>query len=120
MPESLFFVHEDEALLDEMSTPYRERGWGVETSSPLDPDALDRIVAANPLAAIFCLDSECSEDTTALARQLAEDPRGTRPLVVFVDGDAETCAAAKQAVPVGVAVRLEELPWVLKHLAYKG
>jgi hypothetical protein len=120
MPETLFFVHEDAAALDEMSGPYQERGWGTAGASPLDDDALDRIVDADPLAAIICLDGEVAPAAQSLAEKLADDPRGVRPLIVFIGGDKETAAQAKAAVPVAVAVSFEELPWVLKHLAFKS
>jgi hypothetical protein len=119
MAETLYFVHEDDAVLEELAAPYRDRGWGVVLSSPSDPDALDRLVDAAPLAAVFLLDGGSAAACTVVAEAATADPHGVHPLMVFLGGSTEEVVTAKMAVPQGIFVQPSELPWVLKHLAFK-
>ena len=120
MPETLFFVSDDSSELEELAAPYRDRGWGVEFASPSAGDAVDRIAETKPLAAVFCLDGACFPSTVKLAQTVLTDPRRMRPLMVFLGGDPEQIARAKTEVSVGLFVTEAELPWVLKHLAFKA
>lgn len=120
MSETLFFVSDDDATVHELAEPYRERGWGVEYASPDADDTLDRMAAARPIAAVFCLDEQCYPATRELAHAVLTDPRRIRPLMVFLGGEPEQVAVAKAEVSVGLFVQPSELPWVLKHLAFKA
>jgi len=118
--ETLFFVSDDDAAMRELAEPYRQRGWGVEFASPSADDTLDRMAATRPLAAVFCLDAQCYPAVRDLAHDVLTDPRRMRPLMVFLGGEPEQISVARAEVSVGLFVQPSELPWVLKHLAFKG
>ena len=120
MAESLFFVHDDPSVAEEIAAPYRASGWDVACANPSDADVLERMVEAQPLATIFCLDGCRMDAASDLAREVGSDPRCLRPLMVFLGGDTDSVARARSEVPVGLFVRPSELPWMLKHLTYKG
>ena len=116
MADTLFFVHSDADAADELAGYYRGQGWQVESARPADPAALDSIAHASPVAVVFCLDSECAEDVHTLAEKVVGDARIARPLMVFAGGSPEDVGRARQNMPFGVFVRLDELAWVLKRL----
>lgn len=119
MPNTLFFVHDDVLAAEEVARPYVERGWHVEVCPSDEQGAVDRILGAEALVAVFFLDSS-DGSCRALAHELIEDKRGGHPMVVFVDGDPQEIAQLRVQMPAALYVRLEELPWVLKHLSFKG
>lgn len=120
MPDTLFFVHDDQAIADEVARPYRERGWHVEVSAAEAPDAVDRIFSVATLAAIFFLDGTPDGTAQALARALLADGRTPHPLMVFVNGSHEENDELRAEMPAALFVRLDEIPWVLKHLSFKA
>lgn len=120
MPDTLFFVSDDVVLCESLAQPYREHGWHTEQVLPGDPESLQRLAESRPLAAICILDGPSAEAVCAFAESVVADPRVLRPLMVFVGGSAEDIAVAKVSMPFAVFVRAEELPWVLKHLAFKS
>jgi len=120
MVDTLFFVHSDAAAADQLAGYYRAQGWQVESTRPTDPDALDSIVRTRPVALVFCLDSECAADVHGLAEQVVGDARISRPLMVFAGGSPDDIARARQNMPFGVFVRMDELAWVLKRLAVRS
>lgn len=120
MPDTLFFVHDDQAVADEIARPYRERGWHVEVSAAEAPDAVDRVFTSGTLAAIFFLDGTPDGTARALARALFTDGRTPHPLVVFVNGSPEVNEELRAEMPAALFVRLDEIPWVLKHLSFKA
>lgn len=119
MVDTLFVVHADEQDPDEISQLYQLRGWEITVADPHAADVLDRMAAANPVAAVFCLDGQCGPDVNAVAERALADHRLSRPLMVFVSGSAEDVAAARIISPYGIFVRPDELPWVLKRLVAK-
>jgi len=120
MPDTLFFVSDDEMLCESLAQPYREHGWHTEQVLPAAADSLDRLAQGRPLAMVCCLDGPAATDVAAFAQSVLADPRVIRPLMVFVGGTPEQIAQAKVSLPFAVFVRAEELPWVLKHLAFKS
>lgn len=119
MVDTLFFVHASEQDPAAIADTYQLRGWNIDVAPPTADDALERLAAANPVAAVFCLDHGCGHEVTTFAEAVMSDPRTNRPLMVFVDGEAEDLAAARQAAPYGIFVRPDELPWVLKRLTIR-
>jgi hypothetical protein len=119
MGASLFFVYQDQGIAEQLAAPYRARGWDVEVEPPDAADALERMESAQPLAAVFGLDSAPADGVVAFAHNVMDDSHLHRPLMVFLGGDAAAIEAARLAVPYGVFVRPEELGWVLKHLDAK-
>lgn len=115
MAASLIFVDEDERQADELAARFSRIGWVCDTASPLAENAEDRIVEHAPVAAVFCLDRAVDRQLQ-VAAELVEDERIGRPLIVFVGGSEDDVERAKQTVPFGAVVRIEELGWVLKHL----
>src|SRR5512139_3134245 len=104
MKQTLFFVHDDRTAAEELAAPHRDGGWQISFASPYDEDALNRIAETNPIAAVFCLDGDCFESTSQLAREVMADPRRVRPLMVFVGGSEESVMRAKAEIPVGLFV----------------
>lgn len=119
MVDTLFFVHSDEQSSHELAQFYQLRGWEVASADSHAADVLDRMAAANPVAAVFCLDGDCGTDVNAVVARAMADERLSRPLMVFVGGSAEDVAAARSVAPYGIFVRPDELPWVLKRLVIK-
>lgn len=120
MVDTLFFVHPDRQSAEQLAGSYRDNGWQVAICQPSAPDALDRIAESRPVAAIFCLDSDCSDAMRSLAEKVLGDARLLRPLMVFVGGSPDDVAQSRAMMPFGVFVRPDELPWVLKRLAIKS
>ncbi len=120
MVDTLFFVHSNQEAADQFAEEYRSRGWDVASADATATDALDRVAEASPVAAVFCLEGDCAAEVNHLAESVMTDGRIHRPLLVFVGGEPEDIAAAHAAVPFGVFVRKDELPWVLRRLIAKS
>jgi hypothetical protein len=116
---SLLFVHSDAAQADSIAEAYRGRGWSTVVSSAQASDALQQVSAAQPVAAVFCLEGECVDDVQSLAAQVVSDPACGNPLMVFIDGAPDDVLRARAVAPYGIFVSAEELPWVLKRLVVK-
>lgn len=119
MHDLLYLAHAEPAEGERLAAPFAERGWDVRVTAPDAGEALELIATERPLAAVFCLDSGETALFENLARQVLQDARTLRPLMVFLGGEADEVARLKSEIPVGVFVREEELSWVLKHLAFK-
>ena len=119
MVDTLFFVHTSEQDPNAIAAAYQLRGWDIAVSEPAAVDALDRMAESNPVAAVFCLDDDCSSDVMQFAESALADDRTNRPLMVFVGGAANEIATARGIAPYGIFVRPDELPWVLKRLVVK-
>ena len=120
MADTLFFVYPDAAQCDGVAADFRSRGWATEVASPSDADALDRMDATQPVAAVFCMDGDESGQTLALAEAVLADERLQRPLIVFVGGSPDDVGRARESMPYAVFVKPDELAWVLKRLAVKS
>ena len=119
MADTLFFVHTSENDPNAIAAAYQLRGWDIAVSEPTAIDALDRMAESNPVAAVFCLEGDCGGGVMEFVEAVMADERTNRPLMVFVDGDADELAAARRIAPYGIFVRPDELPWVLKRLVVK-
>lgn len=119
MVDTLFFVHTSNRNPDEIAAAYELRGWNIAVAGPLAQDALDRMAASSPVAAVFCLDGDCAPDVNAFATNVLSDERTNKPLMVFVGGEVSDVSEARAIAPYGIFVRPDELPWVLKRLIPK-
>lgn len=119
MAQRLLVVHGDQAEAERLASPYRDRGWEVECVLPSDAETVDVIAETKPLAAVFCIGNGEAGVMTALAEQVLSDARTLRPLMVFLGGEPTDVPRLKTEVPFGVFVNEDELPWVLKHLAFR-
>jgi len=116
---NLFFAHCDEAAADALAAVYRGRGWSTVVSAAHAPDAVEQVSAAQPVAAVFCLDGECVDEVNALAAKIVGNPDCGNPLMLFVSGSPDDVVKARSIAPYGLFVSAEELPWVLKRLVVK-
>jgi hypothetical protein len=117
MSETLVFVHCDQQQAETLAVPYRDRGWRALAAPADSTGTIELIAEERPLAAVFCLDGPKAFDACSLAESILYDQRGIRPLLIFVGGTPEDVETAKSMVPVGVLVKPDELPWVLKRLS---
>lgn len=117
MADTLCFVHTPGSSGEEQAVAFADRGWNIQQLDPNAEDAIAAIEASQPLATIFCLESECGA-TRDFAVRVLEDTELHRPLMIFVGGQAEEVEAAKEAVPFGVFVSPSELHWVIKRLVF--
>ena len=119
MYNNLFFVHCDVDAADAIAATYRGRGWSTTVSAARATDALEQVSAAQPVAAVFCLDGERVEEVQSLAAQVVADPGCGNPLMLFVAGTPDDVVKARSIAPHGIFVSADELPWVLKRLVVK-
>lgn len=117
MSDTLVFVDGDHDHAEGLAATYRDKGWGVLTAPADSTRTIELIAEERPVAAVFCLDGPKAFDACSLAESILYDQRGIRPLMIFLGGSAEDAKAAKSMVPVGVFVKPDELPWVLKRLS---
>lgn len=117
MTDTLCFVHAPGSSGEDQALAFADQGWNIEHLDPTADDAITRIEASQPLATIFCLESECGP-TRDFAVRILRDTELHRPLMIFVGGEADEIQAAKEAVPFGVFVSQGELHWVIKRLVF--
>jgi len=115
MGETLVLVDADELVAEMLAAPLRARGWNVIICSPDEDAVFERIIAAVPAAVVFDLES-AQEAQCDLAASAAADERLPRPMVLFLGGDEEQRALAREVVSSALFVTAEELLWVLKRV----
>ena len=118
MEETLVFVYADVEVAERASAPFTSRGHHVEILTPDGAECIDKIAEAKPMVVVL----DISEDwmtPLVVAQGILADSRLSRPLLVFVGGEAESIAQCKATLPFGVYVKPEELVWVLKRLGLK-
>lgn len=119
MPDSLVFVYRDTQAAETLAQPYGARGWSTSVVAADDPKAVDLVCAAAPMVIALDAAGDISPALSTACAALERHP-DTDPLVVFIDPERDQRESAKQRLPYALFIKSEELPWILKHLTYKG
>jgi hypothetical protein len=116
---SLFFLGSDLGACSLIAEGYATAGWATRVVHTDADDVVEQIVAEEPVAIVFCLDTTHLNDVNSVTGQIIADARLRRPLLVYLDGTPEQNARIKQLSPFAVFVKNTELGWVLKRLVVK-
>jgi DNA-binding response OmpR family regulator len=120
MSDSLIFVHDDPAAIDETVRALTDRGWGVQCVASGADDAVARVFANQATAVVLFMDGTPDGACRALAGDILAEKDVVHPLLVFVNAGKSLVDEMRQQYPSALFVGLEELPWLMKHLSYKG
>jgi DNA-binding response OmpR family regulator len=108
----VFLIHWKQEEVASFAEPLRDAGWRVDTAHGRPEDAARDVEEARPDAVVLSLRRD-PERSWRVASLLAGGQAADTP-VVAVDGDDETVAAVRQALPDVRAVEWTDLPATLR------